>query len=459
MKKIIIGLLILAAAVSICFYFTDIIQKPSKVAHENLVPDNAMAVAIVDVEAVIKESGIKLQSKRMQKMNIGIDFRKPIYAYLTENSCFGVAAALSNSKALENNLDEVRRIDGLTWGTMDGLLVCHDNNRVLLFGPNLSWEDKKAQKEMRELMTKQATASILFEDLRKQNGAFRAKISLDKVASIFAKDVKKEMQKKLSDYAGTDAKIDATTLTVDFVGKVTKNCITLKASLASPDKRINEILDGFKKNLRLVNHGLDAHIPQNPTMWMCINIDGPVVHSALMNNKEMASKLDMLEPFINVSNILKSINGDLLFVLGDVTQGNMEIGMAAQVDNTKFLTSRLQQTLDVLDIRVGEYEIKSNKSVYLANTSLMEQNMSIGGFQSDKADGYDDGCVCYLSADVSKAVQAVKPIASVSEETTTIFDFLEQDVDRMNLRATQDTVECKLIFNSTINDCVNKWIE
>lgn len=459
MKKIIIGLLILVATVSGCFYFINIILRPSTVAHENLIPDNPMAVAIMDVEAVIKESGIKLQSKKMQKMNIGIDFRKPIYAYLTESSYFGVAAALSNYRALENNLEEIRRIDGFTWGTMDGLLVCHDNNRALLFGPKLSWEDKRAQKEMAELMNKQATASVLFEELRKQDGALKAKIYFEKVASIFAKDVRKEMQKVLSEYAGTDTEVDAATITVDFVGQVTSNNVALSASLTSSDKRTNEILDRFKKNLRLVNHELDGHIPLNPAIWMCMNIDGHVVHSALMKNKEMASQMNMVEQFINVSNILKSINGDVLLVFGDVAQRNMEIGMAVQVDNTKFLTSQLLQALGILDIRVGEFENKSTKSVYLTNTPQMEQSMSLGGFQVEEVDGYDDGCVFYLSVDANKAMQAVKPIASISDGVSTIFDFLEQDVDRMNLRATQDTVECKLIFNSTINDCVNKWIE
>ncbi|MCM1515316.1 MAG: DUF4836 family protein [Paraprevotella sp.] len=463
MKKIIIVLLFLVSATSICLCLINIFLRPSTIAHENLIPDNTAAVAILDVEAMIKESGIKLEPKKMQKMDMGIEFRKPIYAYLTESAYFGVAAALSDYKALEKNFDEVRRIDGFTWGTMDGLLVCHDNNRVLVFGPNLSWEDKKAQKEMVGLMNKQVTTSILFENLRKQDGALRAKISLEKVASLFAKDamqdVKKEMQKRLSDYAGTDAEVDVATLTVDIVGKATSNSFALKASLTSRDKKTNDILQKLKNSLRPLSHELDAHIPQNPTLWMCMNIDGPVVYSTLMKDKEMASQMNMIEQFINVGAILGSVNGDVLLVLGDVTQRNMEMGMAVQVDNTKFLTSTLMQSLGLLEIRVGEYESKSNKSVYLTNTSLMEQNMSSGGFQTDKADGYNDGCVFYLSVNANKAMQAVKPIVSISEEITTICAFLAQDVDRMNLRATQDMVECKWILNSTINDYVSKWIE
>lgn len=162
MKKILIGFLVIVAALSIGFYSLYAIFGPSDAAHENLIPEDATAVAIIDGKTLVKEADIKLDLTKileMRKYEVGIDLMRQVYAFLTPDGYLGCATALSDSKNLEGNPEEIRQMDGLTWGIKDGFLVCHDGDRMLLFGPNLSFEDKKIQRQMTELMNRKEATS------------------------------------------------------------------------------------------------------------------------------------------------------------------------------------------------------------------------------------------------------------------------------------------------------------
>lgn len=461
MKRFLIALLALVAAASAAYY---LLNRKSAASHESLIPDDTPALAVIDVVKMIKDSGVSIEVAKSRRMNVGIDFGRPVYAYMTKSGNIGVAAVLGNCNDLEPHLDDVRRNGGLTWGVLDGFLVCHDEDRVLLFGPDLTWDDKKAQEEMRELMDKQTTSSLLLQDLKAKEAPVRAKVSLAMAASVLDKDMASEikgmLRKMYSDYAGADADIDIESLYLDLDGKATDNSIALTASLTSSDDKTNTVLTECKKKLRPITHELDVHIPQDATMWMCMNIDGKAVHSALIKNKDVAAQMEMIDRFINVSDILESLNGDVLSVLGDVSAKNMQFGLVAQADNTEFLTSQLKHTLEFFDIRVGEYEGRTNKSVYASNNPHMIQSMKTGGFQPDKEDGYDGDCVFFLTMDFGRLIPSVaKPYASISPETTALYEFFAQDVKTVSIRSTQDVVECRMVLKSAINDYVSKWIE
>lgn len=461
MKRFLIALLALVAIAAVAYYF---LNRKSDVSHESLIPDDAPAVAVIDVVDMIKEAGIDLEIDKLQKPDVGIDFGWPVYVYMTKSGNIGVAAVLDDCNDLESHLDDVRKKGNLTWGSLDGFLVCHDADRVLLFGPDLTWDDKKAQEEMKELMDRQTTSSLLLQDLKTKEVPVRAKLSLAMAASVLdenmASEIEDLLRKMYSDYTGAENDIDTESIYLNLDGKATANSIVLTASLTSSDNQTNVILTECKKKLRPITHELDVHIPQNATMWMCMNIDGKAVHSALTKSKDVAVQMEMINRFINISGILESINGDVLSVLGDVSAKNMQFGLVAQADNTKFLTSQLKHTLEFFDIRVGEYEGRTNKSVYASNNPYMVQSMKAGGFQPDKADGYDRDCVFFLTMDLGRLLPSIaKPYASISPEATALYEFLTQDVKKVNIRSTQNAVEFKMVLKSTINDYASKWIE
>ncbi len=460
MKKVLIGLLALVAVVSTGLYF---LINPPSVAHENIIPDDATAVAIVDAKEMLKETGIKLEFDKVRDIKVDVDFRHPVYAFLTQEGYVGLIAVVSDADDLESNLDGVRQSEGFTWGITDGFLVCHDGKRVLLFGPDLSWENKMPQKTMVELMQKQATASVLYEDIRKEEGSFRAKASFETIISLFAKgstsDIKEEVRQRLSNHSEKNALIDMESLYVDLVGKFTNNSVALSASLTSTDQQTSDILEEYKKSLRTITRELDTHIPQDPAMWMCTNINGPAVYSTLTKDRDVAAQIKMVDMFINVSDMLNALNGDVLLVLGDVTNRDWKLGMVAQVDNTAFLTPQLKRTLGLLDIRVGKHENTTRNSIYVTNDSRMEQNMTVGGYQFDAQDGYNEECTFFLTADAHKVMQAAQSIKKTYKDASGIFDFFSQDVDKINVRATRDEVKCQLVLKSSINDCLNKWTE
>lgn len=456
MKKALIVVLVLVAIAATACYF--LMGSSSEAAHQSLIPDDAKAVAIINAKEAIKETGIKLEAEKVEKIQAGLDFMQPIYAYLTESGCVGLAAAISDSKKLESNLSDIRQNEGYTWGMMNDFIVCHDGSKVLMFGPNVSWEDQKVQKEMLVLMGKKTTTSALFEDLKHKDGAIKAKISMA-AASQFAKDemeeVKAIIKKNMSIYTGEEVDIDIESLVLDLAVKATENSIALTAAISSSDAKTNELLAKYAKKAKPVTHKMDKYIIENPSVLMCMNIDGPAILDVLMKDATIASQINMINSMVNVSEILRSINGDAVVMAGNMDTKDMELGMVVQVTDSKFLNKQLKQTMELLNIRSGEYGDKSDKAVYLANNPAMEQKMSNGGYKAAKEDGYTDDCIFFLSMNPGNMVQ----MASEYNASIAPFASLAADVDRLNIRATQDNVEWKIILKTTINDYVNKWIE
>lgn len=465
MKKILIGFLIIVAALSIGLYSLYAIFGPSEAAHENLIPEDATAVAIIDGKTLVKESGIKLDITKileMRKYEIGIDLMQQVYAFLTPDGYLGCATALNDSKDFEGNLDEIRQMDGLTWGTKDGFLVCHDGNRMLLFGPNLSFEDKKIQKQMTELMNRQEATSPLFHDLKKKDAGFKAKLSLKQIYPSIPQDVRGKINdaaKKLaSGQDNPDINLEDS-IYLDIIAKATGNSITLTASASSFDPQTNALLDEFRKQLKPLTHELDAHIPQASAMWMCLNIDGPAIHEIIKSDPDMASQAGMLNQFANVDDILTALNGDMMIVLGDVSAKNWDVALLAQADKANIFSQDVKRLLDIFGIVHGEYKGKTNKTLFVTNSKSLKKSMDDGGYQIDPADGYGDGCVFFLTVDVNKILPVVSPYAGLSKEGRQVYDFIANDVKKMNLRVTREAVECKVVLNSAINDYVHQWIE
>lgn len=463
MKRLLIGLLIALAIVGTTCYF--LFGPISDAEHQDLIPDDVNAVAIIDAKEFILETGIKLQPSTPETKQMGVDFLQPIYTFLTKSGYIGLAAVLSDSRDLESNLDGVRNIKGYTWGLLNGFLVCHDDRRLLLFGPNLSWEDQKAQQEMMELMAKQTTASPLFNDLKQKDGALRAKVSMS-IASVLTQDsiskIEALINKNLSTYTGEDVNVDIETMELTLVGKAEEKSIALTASMTSTDRQTNELLDKYKKSIHPITHNLDRHIIENPAMWMCMNIDGPAILEFLMRDELTAGQLRNTNQLMDVSGILRSFNGDALFMVDNLDKREMKLGLVAQVSDTKFLTPQLQNLMRLFNIKAGEYAYKNSKNAktfYLTNDTDMESKMTEGGYKSDEKDGYDVNCTFFLSVQANSLMKLLGDYTRFTDETAAIATFLSNEVDRINFRATQDDVEFKVVLRSSINDYVSKWTE
>ncbi len=463
LKKLICILLALAACAAAALYFYQ--KKSTTIPHENLIPDDATAVVIADAPEFIKEAGIKLDFTMLfkEKRSAGVDFTYPVYAFLTKDGNVGLAAVLSDSDELEEQLEDVRKSENLTWGMAGGMLVCHDGNRMLMLGLDLSWEDKKAQQEMVQLMNKQFTESFLFEDLTKRDGAIKAKFDLAIAESLLSKTdmahVKTEVEKWYKDYAGLDTMPQLNALYLDMSVAFTKNSIALSTSLSSPDEQTAAFLNSYKEKLRPINHKLDAHIPEPEqwAIWMCLNMNGTELLNSLKKDKNMEAQLKAVESFMNVSNILTSLNGDMVLLYG----GGTELALVTQVDNTKFLTPQLKEILSFIQIRTGNYE---DKSFYVTNSPYLQTSMKDGGYKVPEEDGYNDDCVFFLTMYTSKTLAELSTYVKIEDESdqtvANIYNFLKNDVNRINLRATQDAVmECKVFLHNEINDYVSKWTE
>lgn len=450
MKKIFIGIALLAIIGAGVYFFRGTESK----SHELIIPDDATAVAIIDVARLVKEAEIDQASlSSADGEDFGINYLNPVYAFLTQEGNIGFAATISDAEDLEANFKETRERDGLTWGSFDGGLACHDGSRVLIVGPSVTWNDQGTQTEMLELMKKETLQSDIYDNISKEDAGFKFRASANAIPENIEQDIKDEVGK----YGKKVEGIDLSSFYINLTLKPASKSISLMFSVDSSNDSINKVMEDFTNSQRTVNRVATKYIPNEHLIWMCLNIEGQKILKHLSSNKQTKDFLNLTKSFLDVNSCLNAIDGDVMLAIGETKKPVPDVALVTQVNDTKFLDNNLKELLKSFTIMTGEYIDNNNKLVYLSNSKSLISDMSQSNFDISKIYGNKEEALFYMSLNVNKFV------SSVPEHVNNVYydsasEYIKE-IERVDLCVTRDDIQCNFYLNNTINELLRKWTE
>ena len=72
-------------------------------------------------------------------------------------------------------------------------------------------------------------------------------------------------------------------------------------------------------------------------MGLFMNVDGKNFHKIIRQNQGISAMLTGINTAIDMDNIIKSINGDMVLIASDLSKGRLQMSMAAQLGNANWL--------------------------------------------------------------------------------------------------------------------------
>ena len=328
-------------------------RRPIVDAYAQVIPQDAKALARIDLRQLVGEANLsaadelRLLSRVLfvsENKATGLDMARPVYAFVTKVGDIGIAARVDDDSQLRERLNElnsdgkatpaVRQRD-LTWTVIDGQwLMAFDDDKALVMGPAIG----SAQDYLRNLM------AGLMQQRREDSGmSSQLYIELNQrqapMAAVVAADIMpKSVQSNIRSYANLPA-LDTLHLGMEL--HTHDNAIDLSVDMLTDDTQMRKAIDAIGQWLRPIDGSLIDKCPTDAALWLCTNIDGSRLLTALRDVQELRVMLVMVNTVANVDAIIKAIDGDVAVQVGatDASRAGASTPalLTAQLRDTDFL--------------------------------------------------------------------------------------------------------------------------
>ena len=141
--------------------------------------------------------------------------------------------------------------------------------------------------------------------------------------------------------------------------------IVLSTNVLNADKKIDEMLDEIDDHTYLVDGKFTDLHANPPFQFLNIGVDGEWLLKTIKSNQDAKSLLFAIERGIDIEKMIKSVDGDLAFVISDYVRLKSdeipEMTMLAKVKNTDFLNDVDYWMSSMADYGMKMQEIAENQ--------------------------------------------------------------------------------------------------
>lgn len=337
-------------------------------------PADATAIVRLDTKALL--SAAKLGPKDLLKLLrknreaqatdetalLGIDMKRPIYAFASAAGNFGLIAAVDDADDLGRYLDQRRdeghasettRQRGYSWVVVEQQwLLAFDDERALMMGPAVGTAQEQLRTEMARLLGQDrrdsGLQSTLFEELKKSD---------EPLAAIVAPEIlpgeARNYLRQLKVTSREDALLRLSLETDD-------NELELDADVVAQSDEVKAELQDVNKLLRPIEGNLMEHTHDKNVLWIATNIQGTKVLELLRSDPTIRTALIGLNLVLDLDRIICAVDGDLAVELTDATpmsdvrtENNVlqNIFLTAHVSNTDFLSGAMSWGNGLVGVR------------------------------------------------------------------------------------------------------------
>ena len=309
----------------------------------------AGSVALVSVDAA-KVDG--LQSDGMLSMffkdgaaGSGVDLSERCYLFEAADGNLGLCAKVKSNGTLTDKLDalageghctKVEEQDGIAYSVVGGKwLVAFSDKALLCMGPVVAAAQSEFRQQMRRYLKQDSehsmSASALMNRVAEMENASgkpmimvaQASALPEQLATIFSLGAPKEA--------------DASQVVVAAEMETTDGILHVAGKTMSFNSQIDSKIRASFDSMRPVTKGYMNSMTASDFLQMAVNVEGEAFLPILQANKGLVALLGGINQAIDINNIIKSIDGDMLLSVPAYTADDIQIAMAAKLGSSDFL--------------------------------------------------------------------------------------------------------------------------
>ena len=313
----------------------------------NAIPDGCPALMSIDAAQTAKESNLGTKANVMMSLlkvsdpgDCGIDFSRKVYLFEMPDGNFGMVARVSSQKDLNNWLGRLNEKQlakpvterrGFHFSVLkDSWVIGSSKQAVMVMGPVVAAQQAETMTKMAKYLAQGEDDGVkgtpIFEKLDSLEGGMvmvaRVRALPDKLAPLLM--------------IGAPKDADDSQVVIAARMSVADGCLHVEGEPFSFNKTIRAAMKENMQTMRPVSdrflHGFSGQMG----LWM--NAEGGKLLSLLQQNKSLQAVLAGINTAIDMDNIIRSIDGNLLLSIDNFSDEALNLGMVADLKNTAFLS-------------------------------------------------------------------------------------------------------------------------
>lgn len=309
-------LILLAIVVGLLIWFFG----RSKSQAVNAIPDDAKAVAELDLKELNRATGLDLgsiltQQSLSETAQTGLDLSLPAFGFISNQGHFGLVVAVKSKdrvkKVLEQTGTEVESQRGILWAAVRNWLVAFDSDKLLVMGPVAASDPGVLRNQMAALMKQKKTSTVMLDALEKRPGTLKLLSRMDVMPKAYAQTLKKWLP----------VDIDLSSVSAFISLEAQKKSFILSTELLSEDKQVLQSFAEADSLWRPIQGQLLDKGPGNPFLWATAGLRGDKLLSLLRKNPTIRTRLIALNMCVDADMMLRSIDGDVSLAIPSIPLG------------------------------------------------------------------------------------------------------------------------------------------
>ena len=315
----------------------------------NAIPARSTALISLDMQKMAEQGGGDADKAGMLKEMLhvedvsecGIDISQKIYLFESPEGNIGLCAKVKSEGDVEEWIGKLSKQKLCTPATerkgchfsvlKDAWLVGFSDKALLVMGPVVA----DAQSELQRMMTKYLEAD--------EESGIKASPMFDRLDSISSPMAMVAQAQALPEKfvapftLGAPKDADASQIVIAANMQVKNGLLRIQGETFSFNKNINQTLLEAVKTYRPIKGSYVRSMPDDAVAGIFMNVEGTKFLPMLKSNQGLQTMLMGINTAIDMDNILRSVDGDLSIVLPALSEGNLQMMMAAKLAHSKWL--------------------------------------------------------------------------------------------------------------------------
>ena len=326
------------------FFLTLFLSSCSNNDYVNAIPSTVTALVKVDATKLDADKVSKVFSALIPVENAaycGIDWSSNLFAFETIDGNFGLCAKVNSESKLADTFDSLvkkgkcsnmRKQGELTFVDVDNAwAVGYSDNTLVVLGPVSAVALPDAQRRISRMLRQDVDASI-------QSRPMFAKLDSMKSAVSMVAQIQALPERFIVPFTiGVPKEADASQIFVAVTFSKDQSVVRMNGEIFSFNKTIDAALKKSFSSYRKIEGDYLSLIPFDCYLGLFFNVDGKIFLQMLQSNKSMHALLTGFNMAIDFDNIIRSVDGDLVFVTNGMFSDKTDITMYAKMTHPSWL--------------------------------------------------------------------------------------------------------------------------
>lgn len=315
----------------------------------NAIPAESTALMAIDAGKIARERGMEGQEQVLKEMlqvddvaDCGIDLESKIYLFESVEGDLGLCAGVKSRGNLEDWLNQLARNGicrkvterrGYHFTTLKDLwLVGFSDKAVMIMGPVVAEAQAEKQQQMAKYLDGDEEDGVRNSPLFERLDTIQAPMAMVARAQALPESFVAPFM------LGAPKGTDASQVIIEARMGIGQGRLEIDGSTFSLNKKVDDALKAASQVFRPITDSYVASMPSEALLGMFVNVDGKRFLPLLQGNEALQALLAGVNTAIDMDNIIRSVDGDMLIVVPSYSGEDLRLTMAAKLAHSYWLS-------------------------------------------------------------------------------------------------------------------------